>query len=388
MERALELYGLNPAEWGVNVQPYSGSPANFATYTALLRPHDRIMGLDLPSGGHLTHGFQTPKKKVSATSVYFESMPYVVSPETGLIDYDDMEKRARMFLPKLLIAGGSAYPREWDYSRMRQIADSVGALLMVDMAHISGLVAGKCADSPFEYADVVTSTTHKTLRGPRSGMIFARTQYMEQINNAVFPMLQGGPHNHQIGALAVALKEANTPEFREYAMAVVANAKALARGLTERGHVLATGGTDNHLMLWDVRPMGLTGSKVEKVLELASITTNKNSIAGDTSAVNPGGVRLGTPALTTRGLDECDFDRVAEFLHRGSQLAVQAQKVAELELKSKQEAGDEVALKRKKVLLQDFLAVLTNNEDLKQGVLKLRGDVEEFATKFDMPGDQ
>jgi glycine hydroxymethyltransferase len=201
-------------------------------------------------------------------------------------------------------------------------------------------------------------------------------------------MLQGGPHNHQIGALAVALKEANTPEFREYAMAVVANAKALARGLTERGHVLATGGTDNHLMLWDVRPMGLTGSKVEKVLELASVTTNKNSIAGDTSAVNPGAVRLGTPALTTRGLDECDFDLVAEFLHRGSQLAVQAQKVAELELKSKQEAGDEEALKRKKVLLQDFLAVLTNNEDLKQGVLKLRGDVEEFATQFDMPGDQ
>lgn len=388
MERALELYGLNPAEWGVNVQPYSGSPANFATYTALLRPHDRIMGLDLPSGGHLTHGFQTPKKKVSATSVYFESMPYVVSPETGLIDYDDMEKRARMFLPKLLIAGASAYPREWDYSRMRQIADSVGALLMVDMAHISGLVAGKCADSPFEYADVVTSTTHKTLRGPRSGMIFARTQYLEQINSAVFPMLQGGPHNHQIGALAVALKEANTPEFREYAMAVVVNAKALARGLTERGHVLATGGTDNHLVLWDVRPMGLTGSKVEKVLELASITTNKNSIADDTSAVNPGGVRLGTPALTTRRLDECDFDRVAEFLHRGSQLAVQAQKVAELELKSKQEAGDEEALKRKKVLLQDFLAVLTNNEDLKQGVLKLRGDVEEFATQFGMPGDQ
>lgn len=388
MERALELYGLDPAEWGVNVQPYSGSPANFATYTALLQPHDRIMGLDLPSGGHLTHGFQTPKRKVSATSVYFESMPYIVSPETGLIDYDEMEKRARMFLPKLLIAGGSAYPREWDYGRMRQIADSVGALLMVDMAHISGLVAARCVDSPFEYADVVTSTTHKTLRGPRSGIIFAKTQYMEQINNAVFPMLQGGPHNHQIGALAVALKEANSPEYTRYAKAVIANAKALARGLTKRGHVLATGGTDNHLMLWDVRPMGLTGSKVEKVLELASVTTNKNSIPGDTSAINPGGVRLGTPALTSRGLDEKDFDCVAEFLHRGSQLAVQAQSVAELELKSKQEAGDEDALKRKKVPLKDFLSVLSSDEDLKGGVLKLKQEVEEFATKFEMPGDR
>ena len=200
MERALSLFGLDPSEWGVNVQPYSGSPANFAAYTALLQPHDRIMGLDLPSGGHLTHGFQTPKKKVSATSVYFESMPYVVNPTTGLVDYDDMERRAKMFMPKLLIAGGSAYTREWNYARMRTIADSVGAYLMVDMAHISGLVAGKVVANPFEYADLVTSTTHKTLRGPRSGMIFAKLDMMESINQAVFPMLQGGPHNHQIGA--------------------------------------------------------------------------------------------------------------------------------------------------------------------------------------------
>ncbi|KAL3914781.1 MAG: hypothetical protein SGARI_008339, partial [Bacillariaceae sp.] len=178
------------------------------------------MGLDLPSGGHLTHGFQTAKKKVSATSVYFESMPYVVSSDTGLIDYDDMEYRAKMFLPKLLIAGGSAYPREWDYKRMREIADSVGAKLMVDMAHISGLVAGGVVDSPFEYADIVTTTTHKSLRGPRSGMIFAKLDDMDSINSAVFPMLQGGPHNHQIGALAVALKEASQPEFSEYAKQV------------------------------------------------------------------------------------------------------------------------------------------------------------------------
>jgi glycine hydroxymethyltransferase len=387
MDRALDLFGLDATEWGVNVQPYSGSPANFAVYTALLQPHDRIMGLDLPSGGHLTHGFQTAKKKVSATSVYFESMPYIVSSDTGLIDYEEMERRARMFLPKLLIAGGSAYPREWDYARMRKIADAVGAKLMVDMAHISGLVAGYQAVSPFEYADVVTSTTHKTLRGPRSGMIFGKREYMDDINAAVFPSLQGGPHNHQIAALAVALKEAKRPEFTEYTANVVANAKALAAGLGKRGHVLATGGTDNHLMLWDVRCLGLTGSKVEKVLDLASITTNKNSIPGDTSAINPGGVRLGTPALTTRGLTERDFDQVAEFLHRGSELALQAQRIAELELKAHQELDDVTAPPKKKVLLKDFVAVLQTNEDVQSGVHLLKNDVESFAAQFVMPGD-
>ncbi|CAB9509655.1 Serine hydroxymethyltransferase [Seminavis robusta] len=383
MERALELYGLDSDEWGVNVQPYSGSPANFAAYTALLSPHDRIMGLDLPSGGHLTHGFQTPKKKVSATSVYFESMPYIVSSETGYIDYDEMERRAKMFLPKLLIAGGSAYPREWDYARMRKIADSIGALLMVDMAHISGLVAGDVAVSPFQYADIVTSTTHKTLRGPRSGMIFAKKQYMDDVNAAVFPSLQGGPHNHQIAALAIALKEANKPEFKEYAKAILANADALGQGLQKRGHILATGGTDNHLLLWNVRTLGLTGSKVEKVLELASMTTNKNSIPGDTSAINPGGVRLGTPALTSRGLNEQDFDHVADFLHRGCQLAIEAQDSI---LESRQEEGGEAA-SNKKVLMKEFLTELQENTDIKGKIEALRDEVESFACRFDMPGD-
>jgi glycine hydroxymethyltransferase len=378
MKRALDLYELDTEEWGVNVQPYSGSPANFAVYTALLNPHDRIMGLDLPSGGHLTHGFQTPKKKVSATSVYFESMPYVVSADTGLVNYDDLEKRAKMFLPKLLIAGGSAYPREWDYSRMRQIADSVGAKLMVDMAHISGLVAGKVAESPFPYADVVTSTTHKTLRGPRSGMIFARREYIDAVNSAVFPSLQGGPHNQQIGALAVALKEATEPDFLKYTKDVIANAKALAAGLEKRGHVLATGGTDNHLMLWNVRQLGLTGSKVEKVLDLASITTNKNSIPGDTSALNPGGVRLGTPALTSRGMSENDFEKVAEFLHRGSEIALKAEHVAELELD--RDNG------QSKVLLKHFVAVLELDRDVRNQIDDLRKDVENFASQFEMPG--
>jgi glycine hydroxymethyltransferase len=385
MNRALSLYGLDPKEWGVNVQPYSGSPANFAVYTALLKPHDRIMGLDLPSGGHLTHGFQTAKKKVSATSVYFESMPYVVNPETGLIDYDDLEYRAKMFLPKLLIAGASAYPREWDYGRMKEIADIVGAWFMVDMAHISGLVAGGMAVSPFDFADIVTTTTHKSLRGPRSGMIFAKIENMNAINSAVFPMLQGGPHNHQIGALAVALKEASQPGFKEYARSVVANAKALGKGLEKRGHTLATGGTDNHLILWDVRPLGLTGAKVDMVLEKVSITANKNSLPGDVSAVNPGGVRLGTPALTTRGLLETDFDKVADFLDRCCQIASQVQLIATLELET-QIASGELSRRTNKVLLTDFQHVLENNDEIKGMIESLKKSVESFVAPFQMPG--
>jgi glycine hydroxymethyltransferase len=384
MNRALSLYGLDTNEWGVNVQPYSGSPANFAVYTALLRPHDRIMGLDLPSGGHLTHGFQTAKKKVSATSVYFESMPYIVNSETGWIDYDDMAYRAKMFLPKLLIAGASAYPREWDYRRMREIADSVGAWLMVDMAHISGLVAGGVAVSPFEFADVVTTTTHKSLRGPRSGMIFAKTKNMDAINSAVFPMLQGGPHNHQIGALAVALKEANQPDFKDYARSIIANAKALGKGLEKRGHKLATGGTDNHLILWDVRPLGLTGAKVDMVLERVGISANKNSLPGDVSAVNPGGVRLGTPAMTTRGLDEADFDQVADFLDQGCQIATQAQHVATLELETEISSGKQ-SRRTNKVLLTDFQHVLDNSDEIKDMMGSLEKAVESFASLFPLP---
>merc|ERR1719222_1631816 len=247
--RALEAFGLDEKTWGVNVQPYSGSPANFAVYTALLPPHARMMGLDLPSGGHLTHGYYTAKKKISASSIYFETLPYKVHPETGLIDFDELRKQALVFRPQMILCGASAYPRVIDFAKFREIADEVGAYLMADIAHISGLVATGNHPSPFEHCDVVTTTTHKSLRGPRAGMIFFKytdklPDIKDRIDMAVFPGLQGGPHNHQIGALATQLKEVNTDDFVEYSKCVVKNAQALAATLMEKGHKLASDGTD------------------------------------------------------------------------------------------------------------------------------------------------
>lgn len=335
--RALEAFDLDPAEWGVNVQSLSGSPANFQAYTALLEPHDRILSLDLPHGGHLSHGYQIPGKKISMVSRYFESMPYRLDEGTGTIDYDAMERSAELFRPKMIVAGASAYSRLIDYGRIREIADGVGAYVLSDMAHISGLVSAGVIPSCFPHSDVVTTTTHKSLRGPRGAMIFYRKgqrgtdkkgvpimyDIEERINFAVFPGLQGGPHNHTIGALATCLKQAATPEFVEYQKQVLANASALAGRLTELGYELVSGGTDNHLVLIDVKKSRkIDGARVERILELACVASNKNTVPGDRSALMPGGIRMGTPALTSRGFGEADFVRVANLFDRAVGIAV------------------------------------------------------------------
>ena len=327
--RALEAFHLTPDRWGVNVQTLSGSPANLQVYQALMRPHERLMGLDLPHGGHLSHGYQTPSKKISAVSTYFETFPYRVNLQTGLIDYEALEENALMYRPKVLVAGTSAYCRLIDYKRMREIADLCGAYLVVDMAHISGLVASGVIPSPFDYADIVTTTTHKSLRGPRGAMIFYRkgvrktdfktgkeTLYDLEgpINFSVFPGHQGGPHNHTITALAVALKQAQTPEFRQYQEQVIKNAKTLEKTFKELGHKLVADGTDSHMVLVDLRAHSLDGARVEAVCERVNIALNKNSIPGDKSALTPCGIRIGAPAMTTRGMSEEDFKRIAQLI--------------------------------------------------------------------------
>merc|ERR1719191_351167 len=374
-QRALEAYKLNPKEWGVNVQSLSGSPANFQVFTALLNVHDRIMGLDLPHGGHLSHGFQTDTKKISMVSKYFESIPYRLNEETGLIDYDECEKFAVRIRPKILIAGTSAYSRLIDYGRMRQIADKCGAVLLADMAHISGLVVGGTVPSPFEYADVVTTTTHKSLRGPRGAMIFYRKgqkgadkkgnpimyDLEEKINAAVFPGLQGGPHNHTITALAVALKQAQSSEFKQYQEQVLKNAQALSSSLSGRGFNIVSGGTDNHLLLVDLRSKGVNGNKSEIVCEQASIVLNKNTIPGDKSAMNPNGLRVGTPAMTSRGLMEEDFVKIGQFIGEAVDIAGEVQK----------QSGPK---------LVEFRKVLSQSPPGR--LLKLKSEVEDFASRF------
>jgi glycine hydroxymethyltransferase len=327
-KRALETFHVSDEEWGVNVQPYSGSPANFAVFTALLNPYDRLMGLDLPSGGHLSHGYYTASgKKISAVSKYFSSMPYQLNVETERIDYDDLEKVALVYRPKIIIGGASAYPRDIDWERLRQICNKCGAYLLADISHISGLVCTKEHNNPFEFVDIVTTTTHKTLRGPRSALIFHKKNLglEEKIDSAVFPGLQGGPHNHQIAAVAVALKKALQPDFKEYIQQVKKNAKVLAQNLMDRGYKVMTDGTDNHLILLNVRNKGITGSKIEKILDMVHVTVNKNTILGDKNALVPGGIRIGTPACTSRGMKEEEFEEIGEIIHECIQLSIKIQ---------------------------------------------------------------
>ncbi|KAF2863021.1 SHMT-domain-containing protein [Piedraia hortae CBS 480.64] len=400
-QRALETFGLKESEWGVNVQPLSGSPANLQAYSALLNTHDRIMGLDLPHGGHLSHGYQLPTKKISAISKYFETLPYRLDEKTGLIDYDRLEEMAMLYRPKIIIAGTSAYSRLLDYKRFREICDKAGSCYLVsDMAHISGLVAAGVVPSPFEYSDVVTTTTHKSLRGPRGAMIFFRkgvrsvnkkTGVEEKydlehpINSSVFPGHQGGPHNHTIAALSVALHQAHQPEFKEYQQSVLQNAKALAKRLGEGrnsgglGYNLVSGGTDNHLVLVDLKDKKIDGARVERVLELVGVAANKNTVPGDKSAMKPGGVRMGTPAMTTRGFQANDFERVADIVHRTVEITKNLDSEA-VEAQTKKGRKNPQSVNA-------FKEYVGEGQDC-MDIVKLRKEVEDWVGTFSLPWDR
>mmetsp|Transcript_23474 Transcript_23474/g.26042 ORF Transcript_23474/g.26042 Transcript_23474/m.26042 type:complete len:329 (+) Transcript_23474:384-1370(+) len=323
------------------------------------------MGLNLQDGGHLSHGFENNGKKVSATSYYFEPKPYFICSETGLINYDKLEVDAEEFKPNMIIVGYSAYSRDLDYKRFREICDKVGALMLVDMAHYCGLVAAKVLSDPFEYADVVTTTTHKILRGPRGGMIFSKKEFEEKINFSVFPHHQGGPHMNNIAALCYTLKEVASDKYTEYAEQVVKNAKIMVEAMIAKGYEIMTGGTDNHIIIWNVTKCGLTGDKVEAVLEKLLIYTNKNSIAGDKSPMNPGGVRLGTPAVTTRGMLEEEMKAIVDSLEKAITLSKNIQN-------------------KSGIKLTDFLSAL-DSEDFKEEIETYREEVKKLSLRFDVP---
>ncbi len=374
----------------------SGSPANLYAYSALLNSHDRIMGLDLSHGGHLSHGYQTPTKKISAISKYFETLPYRLDGSRGLIDYNKLEELASLYRPKIIIAGTSAYSRLIQYERMRSIAEKVGAYLLSDMAHISGLVAGGVIPSPFPHSDVVTTTTHKSLRGPRGAMIFFRKgvrrtdkkgnkelyDLENPINASVFPGHQGGPHNHTITALAVALRQAQTLEFKQYQKTVLLNAKALADRLGKSkdkgglGYNIVSGGTDNHLVLVDLKDRGIDGARAERVLELVGVASNKNTVPGDKSAMKPGGLRMGSPAMTTRGLLPDDFSRVAEIVDRAVTITQQLDKKAKEEMEAKG--------RKNPASVNAFLEYVADGNEITE-IVELRREVEAWIGTFSLP---
>jgi glycine hydroxymethyltransferase len=314
IERAKALFGVQHA----NVQPYSGSPANLAVYLAFAQPGDPVMGMALPMGGHLTHGWS-----VSATGKWFRPVRYEVGRESGRVDLDQVRDLARRERPKLIFCGGTAIPRTIDFPAFAEIAREVGAILVADVAHIAGLIAGGAHPSPVGYADVISTTTHKTLRGPRGAMLMSTAEHAAAIDKAVFPGLQGGPHNHTTAGIAVALHEAAQPSFQAYARQVVTNAKALAEALVERGFDLVSGGTDNHLILFDLTGKGIGGKPAAKALDRAGIETNYNTVPYDTrKPFDPSGIRLGTPALTTRGLTEEQMPKVAQWIDEAVDAAV------------------------------------------------------------------
>jgi len=307
-KRAKKLFKADHA----NVQPYSGSVANLAAYAALINPGDTIMGMSLVDGGHLTHGWN-----VSLTSRFFKSVPYTVDPKTGRLDFNRIEELAKKHNPNIIISGATAYPREIDFEIFGQIAKKVGAYHVSDIAHIAGLVVAGIHKSPIPYADIVSTTTHKTLRGARGGMLLCKKEHADKVDRSVFPGLQGGPHMHSLTAIAVALAEADTPEFVAYAKQIVKNSKALAEKLLEYGFNLVTGGTDNHLILIDLRNKNVPGKKLAKALDRAGIVTNYNTVPSDPAPPgNPSGLRLGTPAITTRGMKEKDCEQIAGLINR------------------------------------------------------------------------
>jgi glycine hydroxymethyltransferase len=332
-ERARSLFGVEHA----NVQPYSGSPANLAVYLAFAQPGDTVMGMSLPHGGHLTHGWS-----VSATGKWFRSVAYGVRKDTGRIDMDEVRELALAERPKLIFCGGTAIPRTIDFPAFAEIAREVDAVLVADIAHIAGLIAGGAHPSPVGHAPVISTTTHKTLRGPRGAMLMSDTEHAKAIDKAVFPGLQGGPHNHTTAAIAVALREAAAPEFRDYAHAVVANANALAEALVERGFDLVSGGTDNHLILADLTNKGIGGKPAAKALDRAGIELNYNTVPFDPrKPFDPSGIRLGTAAITTRGLGTEHMARIAEWIDRAVQAA---------------DASDEQAIERVAAEVRELLA--------------------------------
>jgi glycine hydroxymethyltransferase len=308
IERAKALFGVQHA----NVQPYSGSPANQAVYLALVKPGETVMGLGLPFGGHLTHGWG-----VNFSGIQYKAVQYDVDPETHQVDLNRVAELARSARPKIIFCGGTAYPRIWDYAGFAEIAQAVGATLVADIAHIAGLIVAGAHPHPYPHARVITTTTHKTLRGPRGGMLLSDGAHAKELDRAVFPGLQGGPHNHTTAAIAVALKEAASPEFRTYGKQIVKNAKALAAGLQDRGFRLISGGTDNHLILIDVTPRGITGKPAAKALHEAGIECNYNTIPFDPrKPFDPSGLRIGTPSITSRGMREGDMAKIAEWIDR------------------------------------------------------------------------
>lgn len=392
-KRALQLYNLDPEQWGVNVQPLSGAPANLYAYSAVMNVGDRLMGLDLPHGGHLSHGYRLASgNPISFISKYFQSMPYRLDMHTGLIDYEELDRTSKLFRPKVIVAGTSAYSRLLDYQRFKTIARECGAYLLSDMAHISGLVAAGVVPSPFEHSDIVTTTTHKSLRGPRGAMIFYKKgiekvnskgkhiefPFEKKINFSVFPGHQGGPHNHTISALSVALKQAMTPEFKEYQNRIVENAKVFAQALLDRGFQLVSGGTDNHLILIDLSQIdggGVDGARLETILQAINIAANKNTIPTDKSAMYPSGLRVGTPAMTTRGFNTNDFIKVAEYIDKATKLA--------LVLKQKEENTTD----NKKLSHVDALKRFKQLCDESIEVKSLAQEVYQWVGQFPVPGE-